>query len=240
MKPWFEEIDYRKTPIGEIVLQRRRVAALGNREIYEVKLGDEYLMSSLFFDAEAALADRCLARLDGRDWDIVVGGLGLGYTAMAALKFRQVRRLVLVEYLQPVIDWHIEGLTPNGKALTDDPRCVYRQADFFALARGGGFDPAQRNRQFDAILLDIDHTPTQLLDPAHADLYTEPGLTRLRRFLKPDGVFGLWSNEEPSHNFLEMLGRVFGHADGITISFDNPLQGGTATNGIYIAHKLNS
>jgi hypothetical protein len=96
-----------------------------------------------------------------------------------------VARLTVVEALEPVIDWHRRGLVPNGRKLTDDPRCAYLNADFFALARGAGFDPEQPGRRWDAVLLDIDHTPSQLLNPAHADFYSEAGLRRLQAFLKP-------------------------------------------------------
>ena len=238
MSAWFEEIDYRQTPIGELILQRRRIAALDNREVYEVKLGDEYLMSSLFYEAEVALADRCLGRLSGEDWNVVVGGLGLGYTTVAALKFPQVQRLFLVEYLQPVIDWHVDQLTPNGRELSADPRCIYHQADFFELSRGAGFDPMNEVALFDAVLLDIDHTPTDVLAPAHADFYTPAGLTDLARHIKPGGVFGLWSNEAPTAEFLELLEQVFGSAEGETVSFDNPIQGSTSINGLYTAMKI--
>ncbi len=235
MTPWFEELDYRKTPMGELVLQRRRIAALDGAEAYEVKLNDEYLMSSLFHEAEVALADLALSRLDGTNWAVVVGGLGLGYTAAATLRFRPMRRLVIVEALEPVIDWHRQGLVPNGRAVSDDPRCEYRHADFFALARGDGFDPNLPGLRFDAVLLDIDHTPGHVLAPGHADFYTEDGLRSFARFLQPDGVFGLWSNEAPDADFLAVLGRVFGHAEGITVPFDNPLQNTSSVNGIYLA-----
>jgi hypothetical protein len=85
MKKNFEELDYQKTRMGDLVLQRRRMLSLNGREVYEVKLGEDYLMSSLFHDAEEALAHIGLGALDGADWDVVVGGLGLGYTAAAAL-----------------------------------------------------------------------------------------------------------------------------------------------------------
>ena len=235
MTSWFEELDYRKTPMGELILQRRRIAALTDAQVYEVKLGGEYLMSSLFHEAEEELARLCLGRLGGANWDVVVGGLGLGYTAAAALLFAQVRRLVVVEALEPVIEWHRKGLVPNGKALTADPRCVYHHADFFALARESGFDPATAGHRFDAVLLDIDHTPGLLLSSSHADFYTEDGLRRLSRFLKPGGVFGLWSNEAPDEGFLEILKRVFARAEGHVVRFDNPLQQTTSSNGIYIA-----
>ncbi len=80
----FEELDYRETPIGELSLRRRTQLPLGV-EVFEVKLGDEFLMSSLFTEGEIALADLGLADLGGGPLDVVVGGLGLGYSARAVL-----------------------------------------------------------------------------------------------------------------------------------------------------------
>ena len=230
-----EELDYRQTVLGELILRRRRALEMDGREIFEVKLNDEYLMSSLFHEGEEALADLGLAELAGADWDIVIGGLGLGYTAAAALKYNQVAQMIVVEALAPVIDWHQRELVPNGRLLAEDARCRYCHGDFFALARGDGFDPANPERLFDAILLDIDHTPDALLNPGHADLYSENGMMRLRAFLKPGGVFGLWSNDAPVKAFLAILSSVFDQVDGHVVEFQNPIQGNTATNGVYVA-----
>ena len=82
----FEELDYQKTPLGEISLRRRVEPRLEGEILYEVKLGDEFLMSSLFTHAEIQLARLGLAALEDAGLDIVVGGLGLGYTAVAALE----------------------------------------------------------------------------------------------------------------------------------------------------------
>lgn len=88
-------------------------------------------MSSLFTASEIALARLGLAPLrDDGALDVVVGGLGLGYTAQAVLKHSAVRSLVVVEMLEAVIDWHREGLLPLGPELTADPRCRFV---------GGGF-----------------------------------------------------------------------------------------------------
>ena len=231
----FEELDYQQTALGELILRRRYALEMDGREVFEVKLNDEYLMSSLFHVGEVALADLGLAALTGADWDVVIGGLGLGYTAAAALKYDQVARLIVVEALAPVIDWHQRGLVPNGRLLSEDARCCYYHGDFFALARGGGFDPGDPGRLFDAILLDIDHTPDALLNPSHADLYSGKVMLRLRAFLRPGGVFGLWSNDAPDRGFLAILSSVFDQVDGHVVEFANPIQDKTATNGVYIA-----
>jgi spermidine synthase len=238
MNPQFEELDYCRTALGELVLQRRRVLALDGAEAVEVKLNGEYLMSSLFHAAEEELARRGLGALAGDGWEVVVGGLGLGYTAAAALAFPQVARLVVVEALAPVIDWHRRGLVPNGRKLGADPRCELLNADFFALARGEGFDPSRPGHRWDAVLLDIDHTPGQLLNGAHADFYTVAGLHRLKQWLKPDGMFALWSNDDPEPAFLDTLRQVFGNAEGHLCRFANPLTGATSANGIYLARSV--
>ena len=110
--------------------------------MYEVKLDDEYLMSSLFTVAEIELATLALARLDGSGLEVAVGGLGLGYTAVAALGDDRVASLVIVEALEPVIDWHRRGLVPSGSVLTSDPRCRFVSGDFMAMSlAGSGLDP---------------------------------------------------------------------------------------------------
>src|SRR6478752_8175591 len=110
----FEELDFRQTPLGDLTLRRRRVAALDGIEVFEVKLGDAFLMSSLFHEVEVALADLGLAATQGSELDVVVGGLGLGYTALAALKHSKVRSLLVVDALDAVIEWHAKGLVPLG------------------------------------------------------------------------------------------------------------------------------
>ena len=102
MSARFEELDWQQTRIGEISL-RRRLDPVTRSEVYEVRLGEEFLMSSLFTVAEVALARLGLAAVQGGDLDVVVGGLGLGWTARAALEDVRVRRLDVVEALPAVV-----------------------------------------------------------------------------------------------------------------------------------------
>ena len=176
MSALFEELDYRATPIGALSLRRRRELRLGV-DVFEIKLGEDYLMSSLFTASEIALARLGLDELAGRNLDVVVGGLGLGHTARAVLEHAQVGSLVVVEALAAVIDWHRNGLVPLGAELTGDARCRFVHGDFFALAQSGaGFDPDAPGRCFDAVLVDIDHAPDLLLHPRNAAFYQAEGL----------------------------------------------------------------
>ncbi|MGD9985145.1 MAG: spermidine synthase, partial [Porticoccaceae bacterium] len=107
----FKELDSRPTPIGVLSLRRRREHALGV-DVFEIKLGEDYLMSSLFTASEIALARLGLAALPGARLDVVVGGLGLGYTAQTVLEEQRVGSLIVVEMLDAVIDWHRTALLP--------------------------------------------------------------------------------------------------------------------------------
>jgi spermidine synthase len=230
----FEELDWRETPIGEISLRRRRDPVL-QADVYEVKLGDEFLMSSAFTVAEEALATLGLAAVDDLDLDVIVGGLGLGYTAGTALADERVRSLHVVEALEAVIDWHEQQLLPLSPAITEDPRCHLVHGDFFALTAGGSGFGAGTPTRVDAVLLDIDHTPSHVLDASHAPFYTRDGLRRLADRLNPGGVFALWSDEPPEEAFLATLREVFTTAEGHVVAFPNPLTGGTSSNGVYVA-----
>ena len=238
MSLYFEELDFRPTPMGALSLRRRRQLSTGI-DVYEIKLGDEFLMSSLFTVAEIALARLGLAALQRADLDVVVGGLGLGYTAQAVLKDKRVRSLIVVDALAEVIEWHARGLLPLGKQLTADPRCRFVNGDFFAMSNSAdGLDPQTPGRRFDAVLVDIDHSPRNLLHPAHAALYQAEGMRKLADHLHPGGVFALWSNDPPDEKFKSVLAGVFATSDTHVVTFYNLLQERDASNTVYIGIKV--
>ena len=230
-----EELGYQKTPLGDLVLRRRVEKRLGDREVFEVKLGEEYLMSSLFTEAERQLATLGLERLTG-ELDVVIGGLGLGYTAVEALKNERVSRLLVIDLFQAVIDWHRGRLVPNGEILAADARCELRQGDFFELARTG-FDTETPGRKFDAVLLDIDHSPEHFLDAGNKSFYTAEGLASIRAQLKTGGCFALWSNDPSSENFTGLLRSAFGLAAAHNVEFQNPYTGAASVNSVYVAQS---
>lgn len=235
MSQFFEELAYRNTAIGLVSLRRRRELRL-DLDVFEIKLGDEFLMSSLFTVSEVALARLGIAALTAAGRDIVVGGLGLGYTATAVLEHVDVASLLVVEMLDAVIEWHCEGLLPLGPGLLADPRCRFVHGDFFALAAATeGFDAQAPGRRFDAILLDIDHSPVALLDARSSGFYEPVGLHQLATHLKPGGVFGLWSNDAPDDAFTARLSDVFAQAWAAPVTFDNPLQKRPFTQTVYLA-----
>jgi hypothetical protein len=276
MSARFEELGWSATPIGDVSL-RRRLDPVTGQDVFEVKLDDEWLMSSQFTAAEIALARLGLARLGlarlGQagttddvgagstppatsaapaspaalstsatsttppSLDVVVGGLGLGYTAQAALEGSRVGELLVVELLEPVIDWHEQGLVPVGPVLTSDPRCRFVQGDFFAMSHGDGYDPAHVGRLFDAVLLDIDHSPTHVLDDGSAGFYGIEGMRAVASHLRPGGVYAMWSNDPPEPAYVSILMEVFADVSAEVITFPNPLQHREAAATVYIATK---
>ncbi len=239
----FEELDYQATPLGEISLRRRADPRLEGLIIYEVRLGEEFLMSSLFTDAEIQLARLGLAALDDisaeHGLDIIVGGLGLGYTAAAALQDPAVRSLSVIEVMEPVIDWHQRGLVPLGRELATDPRCQLVHADFFELATSTdtGFYRAQPDKLAHAVLLDIDHSPGHWLNPQNSTFYTEKSLQRLSDKLYAGGMFGLWSNDPPDKEFTHLLETVFDSSEYHIVTFTNPYTNDKSSNTVYLARK---
>ncbi len=237
MRAPFEELDRQPTPLGEISLRRRTEPVLGI-DVFEAKLDDEFLMSSLFTVAEVALARLGLGALAGPDFDhldVVVGGLGLGYTAQAALDDPRIRSLQVVEALDQVIGWHRRHLLPLGPELVTDGRCHLVAGDFFDLvATGAPFGPDAPPLAH-AVLLDVDHAPDRLLHPSHAPFYEVEGLRRLAARLVPGGVFALWSDDPPDARFGAVLDEVFAATTAHVVPFANPVTGHEATNTVYVA-----
>ena len=239
MIPSLEILDAQTTRLGDLVLRRRTIPSLDGEMVYEVKLGEEFLMSSLFPEAEKQLAHLGLAKLAGEEWDIVVGGLGLGYTAAAALEFSSVRSMVVVELFPQVIEWHERELVPLGAQLVGDHRCRLIQQDFFAAAMNAekGLDPNYPDKRYHAVLLDIDHTPSHQLDDDNGSFYSTAGLSAMSKQLHSGGVFGLWSDDPPDAGFTELLQSVFEEAEAVVVPFYNPIQDKESSNTVYLAQK---
>lgn len=244
-KPHFEELDFRETELGDLILRRRTLLSLGDEEIYEVILGDGYLMSSLFTVVEQELSNLglsvALESTGSPGLEIVVGGLGLGYTAVEALKHESVKSLVVVEFMQPVIEWHEKEVVPLGASLNADSRCRFIHGDFFRLALPGegesGFDPETPGRKFHAVLLDIDHSPGKLLHDRHGDFYSVAGLRKMAEQLHSGGVFALWSDDPPEDAFMAALGDVFESCEPHVVDFYNPLQDKQSKSTVYVARS---
>ena len=164
----------------------------------------------------------------------MVGGLGLGYTALTALQNLKVGQLRTIDVMQPVINWHQAGILPVGDVLHSDARSELIHGDFFALATDdqAGF---MNDQAVDAVLLDIDHSPSHWLNQQNSSFYSIDSLKSVARKIKPAGVFALWSNELPDDAFVARLDEVFESTEAHVVSFPNPYSGGESTNSVYVS-----
>jgi len=98
----------------------------------------------------------------------------------------------------------------------------------------GGLGPCAES-SWDAVIVDIDHSPRPTLAPGNEWLDTDAGTRALAALLDDEGVFALWSNGPPDEEYLQVLRGTFPRVSSRVVSFPNPLQGGEATNTVYVA-----
>ncbi len=216
MSPLFEVLDLQDTELGELCLRRRELLSRPGMIITEVTLDQGFLMSSYHTESERRLAELALEMHTGKDLSVLVGGLGLGFTAQSALASSRVARVEVVELLDPVIAWIEKGWLPTGEAFSSDPRLEVVQGDVYARLLG----PAQR--QFDLILIDVDHAPDEPLDTESGAFYTPDGLAAVIQHLNPGAVLAVWSTD-PSPTFEHNLKSVFGHVEIEVVRWWNDL-----------------
>jgi spermidine synthase len=221
----FEVLDHADTPIGTVILRERSVPVPG---VIELTLDHQFLMSSSVTVSERALSTRAIAMHGGSDLDVMVGGLGLGYTAKAALDTGRVARVDVVEYVQSIIDWVARGLIPLGKELAPDPRYHPIHGDVFE--RLGG--PATTT--YDVLLIDVDHSPDERLGETSNSFYGHAKLVLAAQHLKPGGVFALWSTSQ-SPAFEAELRKTFQEVRVESIEFFNATTHHQELNWLFLA-----
>jgi cytochrome P450/spermidine synthase len=219
---------YEESPLGAICLRRRELLSDPGTIVTEITLDHELLMSSHHTASEVALSRCALEQHAGDGLRVLIGGLGLGYTAHEVLRSDRVTRVEVVELLPQVITWLREGLVPLSDALNGDARLAVTEADIYARLA------ANPDTRFDLILIDVDHSPDERLGPGNAGFYTEVGLRRARQHLAPGGVLGVWSYAESSP-FVSALRAVFEHVDIEPVTFDNDFTNESETNWLFFA-----
>lgn len=220
------------TDMGTVMLRKRWSMAL-ERDVFEMIMEGELMMSSAVAVSECALAERALALLSNQELKVLIGGLGFGFTAQTALADPRVRELTVMERLAPVMEWHRAGILPWSEEFHSDPRLELVRGDFFAfLAR----DPVSR---YDAVLIDIDDSPDRLWHASHATFYESTGLAAIPKHLLPGGVFALWCATPPSETFLEKVEATFATTDLVPVHFENPSLRQPETNYILLARTPN-
>lgn len=196
MIPW-ELID--KAPVSGND-QELRLYKRGSE--FSIRMGGREIMSSRAHGSEDALAERACDRIAGRSRPrILVGGLGLGYTAAAALqRIGPGGRVIVSELVPAVVQWNRGPLGHLAGYPLQDPRVTVIEGDVVRILQA---EP----RAFDAILLDVDNGPEDLIRKGNERLYTRTGLENIRAALRPGGVLAVWS-AGPDQAFAQRLRRA--------------------------------
>lgn len=223
-----EILAYEDSPLGPLCLRRRELLCEPGTIVTEVTLNHEFLMSSLYTDSERELARVAIGLNQADELNVLVGGLGLGYTARAALQSSRVSRVEVVELLPQVIDWLKQGLVPLSKELGNESRLEVQQGDVY------GRLAASPTRQFDVILIDVDHSPDERLGEENASFYSAAGLQAAKEHLAPSGVLAVWSYAENSP-FADALRTAFENVQVQPVSYDNQLINEQQTDWLFFA-----
>jgi spermidine synthase len=223
-----EILAYEHTSLGPLCLRRRELLSRPGTLVTEVTLNQEFLMSSLYTASETALARLALEMHPGAGLRVLVGGLGLGYTAAAALESPRVEEVRVLELLPQVIGWLEQDLLPLSAELKADPRFEVEPGDFFARVAEPLAHP------FDLVLVDIDHAPDHHLDHANLPFYGPEGLAPVRAHLAPNGVLAVCSSAD-SDEFRHALEQSFGEVRVESVTFRNDLVDETVTDWIFLA-----
>ncbi len=186
------------SPRGEIVLSERRT---DDSRVLELRVNGVYVMDDHETSSEVALAQQALAA-SALPAKVLVGGLGLGFTATEVLGDPRVRELVVVEIEESLITWMRDGTVPHGPPLMDEPRLTVVNADLREHLM-------RTTDRYDLVLLDIDNGPDNLVHTGNASLYGDAGLTAVRRVLAEHGAVVIWSAGR-SESLLSLMSRFIG------------------------------
>ena len=211
---------------GELVLRRRTDD--NAVDVLELRVNGVFVMDTLETSTEHALAEVALAQVaDPRN--VLVGGLGLGFTMHAVLEDVRVEKVVVVEIEGALIDWMRDGTVPHGPEYLADARLRIVNLDVAMaveeLIPGG----------YDLVLLDVDNGPGHLVHDSNARLYGHDFLATVRRALAPEGALAIWSADEAPD--LEAAMRdVYGDVSALT--YDVDLQGRPEHYWLYVASNV--
>ncbi len=195
-------LEHADTDIGMIYLgKRERIGGPG--WVYDIMIEGQLLMSSVSPVSEMRLSTSgCEMHTGDGPLRVLVGGLGLGHTAQAALLDSRVSNVRVVEKMEFIMDWMKRGLLPCSDEFSREDRLSIVQGDVYNDVL------SDVSETYDLILIDVDHCPDSPLSPASAPFYTVEGQQQVAKHLSPGGVLGVWSASDDDA-FAKVLAEVY-------------------------------
>lgn len=223
----YTEVARADSPRGEVVLRQRRDrdAGPGAPGVLELRVNGVFVMDTLETSSERGLAAAALKQV-AHPRQVVIGGLGLGFTMHEVLADHRVERLVVVEIEDALVQWMRDGTVPHGPSYLADDRVTVMNADI-RLAMAEATVAA-----YDLILLDVDNGPGFLVHDDNEALYQAEFLGQAKEALRPGGALVIWSAAE-SPRLQAELQDVFGNV--AAIPYDVTLQSREEHYWIYLA-----
>jgi spermidine synthase len=169
---------------------------------FSIRLGHNELMNSRLSASEEALATFACDKIRDRERpQLLIGGLGMGFTLRAALTvLGQQAHIIVAELVPAVVTWARGPMAEIFGESLADPRVDIREADVGDLIRS-------HQQAYDAILLDVDNGPEGLTRKTNYELYNQAGLGAAHAALRPGGVLAVWSSA-PNPKFTRRLRRT--------------------------------
>lgn len=214
---------------GEIALRRREVGAAS---VHELIVNGAFAMDSLDTATERALARIALEETD-RSERVLVGGLGLGFTAAEALS-HPVDRVDVVEIEAALVAWARAGVTATLADVAEDPRVRLHRADLHDVITGSQRPPTG---PWDVILLDVDNGPDFLIHPPNDRLYEPDVLSDAYERLRPGGLLAIWCQGPVPSLLTSLRGLVATRGQVVEELFTVQREGRNLTYAIYLVRR---
>ncbi len=160
-----------------------------SKDDFHIKVtGGFELMSTRKHGSEDALGTLpCKKLKNPENAQVLIGGLGMGFTLAAALQSVGAQAKVTVAELIPAVaEWNRGPLGEYSGFPVHDSRSHIEIVDVCDLIKD---HPAA----YDVIALDVDNGPEGLTQGSNNWLYSEEGINTARTALRPGGVLAYWS-----------------------------------------------
>ena len=223
----YVEVARARTPRGEIVLRERRPEDASEPTVLELRVNGVFVMDTAETGTERALARKALELVEAPR-DVLIGGLGLGFTVREVLGDARVERVVVAEIEDALVQWLREGTIPHGPTYLSDRRLRVVTLDLVDAVAEAGAD------SYDLVLLDVDNGPGYLVHAHNAAVYQVPFLRAVRERLRAGGALAVWS-ADPAPSLQRDLEATFGAVEARPM--DVRLQDRAEQYWLYVARR---